>query len=94
MVPVFLDHGAQVRVSYLVKIDVALQVLNILANGKDKPIDVQELFMKFTLQSIGEIAFGKNFDCLHTEHPFSNAFNTVTSPNHNFATISPLSTLQ
>eukprot|EP01103_Thecamoeba_quadrilineata_P010371 TRINITY_DN221_c0_g2_i1.p1 TRINITY_DN221_c0_g2~~TRINITY_DN221_c0_g2_i1.p1 ORF type:complete len:494 (-),score=100.74 TRINITY_DN221_c0_g2_i1:28-1509(-) len=67
MAQVFLKHGKSV-VSLLQEVSV-----------KDKTVDMQNLFCRFTLDSIGEIAFGTNFDSLHAEEfPFAQAFNQAT----------------
>jgi cytochrome P450 len=36
---------------------------------KDKPFDIQNLFFRFTMDSICEIAFGKKLDSLHQYDP-------------------------
>jgi cytochrome P450 len=55
----------------------ALEVLEILkkAQSKGETIDIQNLFSRCTLDSIGEIAFGKDIKSLHHEGTFSAAFN-------------------
>jgi len=62
MVPVFHSH--------------AQHVLERLESVCDtgKGIDVSDLFFKFTLDSIGEIAFGYNIDSIHSDAPFARAF--------------------
>jgi cytochrome P450 len=40
-------------------------------------IDTQDLFMRFTLDTIGQIALGRNINSLDKDVPFSRAFNTA-----------------
>lgn len=51
-------------------------VVQILKNAAEKKeeIDLINLFYKFTFDSIGEIAFGKNIGSLHKETTVSRAF--------------------
>jgi cytochrome P450 len=42
-------------------------------------VDMQELFNRFTLDAIGEIAFGLSFDTLRKDVAFSGAFNRLIS---------------
>jgi cytochrome P450 len=68
MANVFVKHGLEV-----------VKLLLELPNTKDNSIDLQNLLCRFTLDSIGEIAFGTNFDSLHKEDfPFAQAFNQAT----------------
>eukprot|EP01101_Sappina_pedata_P006822 TRINITY_DN3491_c0_g1_i1.p1 TRINITY_DN3491_c0_g1~~TRINITY_DN3491_c0_g1_i1.p1 ORF type:complete len:497 (+),score=187.79 TRINITY_DN3491_c0_g1_i1:81-1571(+) len=55
----------------------ALDLTEILKEHQrtDMVIDVQNLFSRCTLDSIGDIAFGKNIDSLHHKGTFSDAFN-------------------
>jgi len=65
---VFLKHGQEV-----------VKLLLELPNTKNNSVDMQNLMCRFTLDSIGEIAFGTNFDSLHKEDfPFAQAFNQAT----------------
>eukprot|EP00005_Dracoamoeba_jomungandri_P000565 CAMPEP_0174254112 /NCGR_PEP_ID=MMETSP0439-20130205/3464_1 /TAXON_ID=0 /ORGANISM="Stereomyxa ramosa, Strain Chinc5" /LENGTH=392 /DNA_ID=CAMNT_0015335529 /DNA_START=378 /DNA_END=1556 /DNA_ORIENTATION=+ len=65
MLPVFLEHSET--------------VLNILHNAekKSQDLDVQNLFMRFTLDSIGKIGFGYDIRSLAEPVPFSAAFDSV-----------------
>ncbi|KAL6067322.1 Cytochrome P450 family-dependent fatty acid hydroxylase [Balamuthia mandrillaris] len=63
MVPIFQRNG-----------DVLLSQLNEARIDK-KPVDIQELFMRFTLDSIGEIGFGHSINSLNQPVAFSHAFN-------------------
>ena len=47
-------------------------------SGTAEGVDLQKLFRKFTLQSIGEIAFGVNLGCLTKDVPFEVAFDRVS----------------
>jgi len=47
-------------------------------SGTAEGVDLQKLFHKFTLQSIGEIAFGVNLGCLTKDVPFEVAFDRAT----------------
>jgi hypothetical protein len=56
------------------------KVLAMLDNfaTKKRVCDVQDLFQRFTLDSIGEIAFGVNIGSLDKDVAFANAFDLVT----------------
>lgn len=64
MVPIFVQHGQE--------------VVEILKANEGQVVDVQELFCRATLDSIGEIAFGKAIGSLKKDVSFSKAFNTAT----------------
>ncbi|KAG0094724.1 hypothetical protein BGZ93_006861 [Podila epicladia] len=58
--------------------------LSIMADS-GQPVDLQEIYYKFTLDSFGEIAFGESFGCLDKpgdEVPFALAFDRL---NHNLS---------
>lgn len=61
MIDVFVEHGQKV----LDKLD---------ALSPTDAIDIQDIFFRFTLDSIGQIAFGKNIDSLHKPVRFAKAF--------------------
>ncbi|ELR12900.1 cytochrome p450 superfamily protein [Acanthamoeba castellanii str. Neff] len=61
MAEIFLSHGRQ--------------VVEILEGKQGQEVDMQELFARFTLDSIGEIAFGKKIGSLEKPVAFSLAFN-------------------
>ncbi|KAL6071642.1 Cytochrome P450 monooxygenase pc-3 [Balamuthia mandrillaris] len=63
MVPIFQRNG-----------DVLLSKLEEACKAK-QAIDIQELFMRFTLDSIGEIGFGHPINSLNEPVAFSHAFN-------------------
>lgn len=66
MVPTFLKHGKEV-----------LDVLEDYCVHQTE-FDIQNLFLSFTLDSVGEILFGYNIDSLHNpKHEFARAFNYV-----------------
>lgn len=66
MSTVFRAHGR----------DVVALLDNVAATGRT--IDMQDLFFKFTFDSIGEIAFGVNLGSLHSDDvPFQKAFDTA-----------------
>jgi cytochrome P450 len=52
------------------------EVLHLLHAASDTQIvlNIADIFFRFTLDSIGEIAFGHNIDSLHKQVPFSAAF--------------------
>jgi len=54
-------------------------VLQILENHSKsgEAIDIQDLFSRFTTDSICEIAFGKDVDTLHKANPFAQSFNKI-----------------
>jgi cytochrome P450 len=64
MVPIFVRHGQE--------------VVAILKANEGQPLDVQALFCRATLDSIGEIAFGKVIGSLKKDVSFSTAFDTTT----------------
>ena len=53
------------------------------AEGVATAVDMQKLFSKYTLQSIGEIGFGVDLECLRADAqvdvPFESAFDTATA---------------
>lgn len=55
------------------------ELLQILDKAADTgvPIDVADLFFRYTLDSIGEIAFGFNVDSMHKDCSFSQAFDAA-----------------
>jgi len=55
------------------------QLLNILERVRqdDQPIDVQDLFARFTLDCLFEIAFRQKLGCLSKETPFHRALDNV-----------------
>jgi len=63
---VFLKHG-----------DHLISKLENLPDGQS--IDIQDLFQRFTLDSVGEIAFGTNVDSLNKNVPFAKAFDMATA---------------
>eukprot|EP01089_Gocevia_fonbrunei_P020845 TRINITY_DN7857_c0_g3_i2.p1 TRINITY_DN7857_c0_g3~~TRINITY_DN7857_c0_g3_i2.p1 ORF type:complete len:335 (+),score=49.17 TRINITY_DN7857_c0_g3_i2:68-1072(+) len=65
MLPVFIKHGNKV-----------LQKFENVKNIKGK-IDLQDLFFRFTLDSIGEIGFGTDINSLNEEVRFSKSFDRV-----------------
>lgn len=66
MTQVFLEHS-----------NILVQRLSFIAK-QGTIIDMQDLFFRFTMDSIGKIAFGRNLGCLTTESvPFSDAFDTA-----------------
>lgn len=64
MSSVFLDH--------------ALELCTILGARLDKQTDLQRLFSKLTLDSIGEIAYGVKLGCLQNDMLFERAFDDAT----------------
>eukprot|EP01103_Thecamoeba_quadrilineata_P010370 TRINITY_DN221_c0_g1_i1.p1 TRINITY_DN221_c0_g1~~TRINITY_DN221_c0_g1_i1.p1 ORF type:complete len:488 (-),score=79.60 TRINITY_DN221_c0_g1_i1:72-1535(-) len=76
MAQVFLRHGEEV-----------VSLLLDVPYSKTKVMEMQKLFCQFTLDSIGEIAFGTNIDSLHKpEFPFAQAFDDTTyCLDHRFA---------
>lgn len=63
---VFVRHGN----------DLLQALRNVHRSGGD--VDIQRLYFAFTLDSIGEIAFGVNIGSLHNpDHPFARAFDTA-----------------
>jgi hypothetical protein len=64
MVEVFIKHGET--------------LLKNIDKDLDKPIEIQDLFQRYTLDSFGEIAFGVNIGSLDMpEVPFAVAFDSV-----------------
>ena len=63
MADTFLTHGKE--------------LVEILKNNQDQIIDLQDLFSRLTLDSIGEIAFGVPIGSLHKSLAFNDAFNTA-----------------
>jgi cytochrome P450 len=67
----------------------AQKVIQIFKEAQDKghPIDIQDVFMRYTLDSIGEVGFGYNIDSLSHPVPFSQAFDraqaTIEENNRN-----------
>jgi len=53
-----------------------VQILSERMND-EAPIDLQDLFFRYTLTSICDIAFGMPFDCLRKDHAFMKAFDTI-----------------
>lgn len=51
-----------------------LKKLESFCDSPGRYVDVQDLFFRFTLDSIGVIAFGKNINSLERDVPFSTAF--------------------
>ena len=61
MLHVFVKHGHKLQ--------------DMLLGAKSgEAIDIANVFFRFTLDSIGEIAFGKDIGSLHQDIPFANAF--------------------
>eukprot|EP01129_Flabellula_baltica_P008599 TRINITY_DN342_c0_g2_i1.p1 TRINITY_DN342_c0_g2~~TRINITY_DN342_c0_g2_i1.p1 ORF type:complete len:542 (+),score=102.65 TRINITY_DN342_c0_g2_i1:169-1626(+) len=67
MVGVFRKHGAEV-----------IEVLEQHAESGE-PIDLQDLYQKFTLDSICEIAFGQHLGSLKKQVPFADSFSEAVS---------------
>ncbi len=65
MMPVFEHHTAV--------------LCSVLEERVGEVVDLQELFNRFTLDSIGEIAFGVSFESLRKEVAFNGAFNRLIS---------------
>eukprot|EP01088_Endostelium_zonatum_P001803 TRINITY_DN1215_c0_g2_i1.p1 TRINITY_DN1215_c0_g2~~TRINITY_DN1215_c0_g2_i1.p1 ORF type:complete len:497 (+),score=75.59 TRINITY_DN1215_c0_g2_i1:188-1492(+) len=63
MADVFVEHGNE--------------LVQILKNNQDQLVDLQDLFSRLTLDSIGQIAFGTPIGSLHKPVAFSHAFNTA-----------------
>jgi len=71
MVPVFVRH--------------AQELLELLKENEGQVLDFQDLICSVTLDSIGEIAFGKSIHSLKKPVVFSKAFNSATlASNHRF----------
>jgi hypothetical protein len=67
MVNTFVGHAEVVK-----------QKLQAALEG-GRSIDVQDLFIRFTLDCIGCLAFGKDLESLHKDAPFSRAFDLAQS---------------
>jgi cytochrome P450 len=65
MYETFIKHGKEV-----------IDQLSIISET-NKPINIQQLFYKYTLDSIGEIAFGKNIGSMQEESKVSKAFDNA-----------------
>ena len=61
---------------------IVIKLLQAAAEAKED-VDMQDIFQKYTLDSIGKIAFGVNLDCLTKQRvPFAEAFDTAQSATH------------
>jgi cytochrome P450 len=83
--PLFTPNSLQLVQPIIV--NRATQVLDIL-NGiakEKKEVDIQDIFMRFTLDAIGEMGFGYNIGSLDKPVPFSTAFDRAQQiVNNNF----------
>lgn len=70
MVDVFNNHS--------LKVNLILSKISDKNNNSNK-IEIQDIFQKYTLECICEIAFSKQLDCLkeNTQIPFAIAFDKI-----------------
>jgi len=73
--PLFTKNSIGAMLPYFLKnAEVVTEILQEAADN-NKTIDIQDLFFRFTLDSIGHIGFGFSINSLRKPVPFSEAFN-------------------
>ena len=55
-----------------------LELCEIIGEQQGRQVDLQRLFTKFTLESIGKIAYGVQLGCLRRDMPFERCFDQAT----------------